>query len=665
MTSELREGLLGSAAAREPGQGDKGPEDDDNDARLASRGFGGFMRETGRIALDALPVYAFNVSQFANNILSQAFIGHLGSKELAASALAISYMNVMCQTVNYGLATGQETVVSQANGARRYREVGACLQRGLIVLVVTQLIMSCVSFFGARILIGLGQDETLAKMAGQYIRLSIPTMWGSGYSTVMCTWLQAQGIFRPVVALGLPGLGVQVAGLYYFLPRFGYLGAAAATAASAWTSALLFTGYAVWLERVHRDPERRALPDGACGALRDAWNGVGTYLKIALPSFSMILFEWSALEVAVLYSGVLKDSASGVPTAVSAMIMGAITCAYAWSLALSQVASSRVGNALGEGHGAVAKFRARCAWFLQLCFALSCQLALYAHRADWAAVFASKKEHDAFRAARNVYPVLAGILFCDANAALHSGFVRGLGLQHVGGPLNLSAFYVVGIPLSTLFTFKLRWGLRGIWGGIAGAFAAQAVSLGALVWGFADFEGIAARVSTEAAYAQLSEGESDSDYDTDDAGSIPGLFDSDAEHERFQVSDVEAGSPMTKPQFMRRVSSRTRLGGQYARHGSARSLGGMVSHPSSDSLASSFSRSLTNAAVVGGGFQRRTSGTYGSRVPMAPLSASFGSPPGEGGSGGRMGGAAAHHRRARRRRSNASSQASDATSNGN
>ncbi len=60
----------------------------------------------------------------------------------------------------------------------------------------------------------------------------------------------------------------------------------------------------------------------------------------------MILFEWGALEVAVLYSGVLPDSASGVPTAVSAMIMGAITCCYAWSLALSQVASSRVGEFL-------------------------------------------------------------------------------------------------------------------------------------------------------------------------------------------------------------------------------------------------------------------------------------------------------------------------------
>ena len=102
----------------------------------------------------------------------------------------------------------------------------------------------------------------------------------------------------------------------------------------------------MWLECVHRDPGRRTLPDGAFGSLRDAWNGVGSYLKIALPSFSMILFEWSALEVAVLYSGVLPDSASGVPTAVSAMIMGAITCCYAWSLALSQVASSRVGELL-------------------------------------------------------------------------------------------------------------------------------------------------------------------------------------------------------------------------------------------------------------------------------------------------------------------------------
>ena len=71
--------------------------------------------------------------------------------------------------------------------------------------------------------------------------------------------------------------------------------------------------------------------------------------------------------------------------------------------------------------------------------------------------------------------------------------VRGCGLQHVGGPLNLLAFYVVGIPLSTLFTFKFKWGLNGIWAGMGGAFLTQALSLGTLVT-CADFNAIAERV---------------------------------------------------------------------------------------------------------------------------------------------------------------------------
>jgi hypothetical protein len=54
MTSELREGLLGSSPAGETGAGEKDPSDEDDefdDGRVASRGFGGFMRETGRIGL--------------------------------------------------------------------------------------------------------------------------------------------------------------------------------------------------------------------------------------------------------------------------------------------------------------------------------------------------------------------------------------------------------------------------------------------------------------------------------------------------------------------------------------------------------------------------------------------------------------------------------------
>ena len=87
--------------------------DDLDESAAELYGVKAWCREVWHLVGNALPVAAFNISQFANNILSQAFIGRLGSKELAAASLAISYMNVMCQTINFGLATGQETVVSQ------------------------------------------------------------------------------------------------------------------------------------------------------------------------------------------------------------------------------------------------------------------------------------------------------------------------------------------------------------------------------------------------------------------------------------------------------------------------------------------------------------------------------------------------------------------------
>lgn len=442
------------------------------------------------LVANAGPLYLFNVSQFANNLLSQAFIGRLGPKELAAASLAISYMNVCCQTVNYGLATGLETVVSQANGAARFREVGIYLQRGFVVLVISQVVMNVVALFAGRILGVLGQAPELCDMAAKYILVSLPTMWGMGFSTVMCTWLQAQGIFRPVVLLSLPALGIQIALLTLLLPRVGYLGAAYATTVSSWTSAALFAAYAWWLER-GRAPERRTLH----GLSRAALDGLWGYIKVALPSFSMILFEWSALEVAVVLSGVLPGAQSGVPTSCSAMVMGMITLEYAWSLALSQSSSSRVGNTLGEGDGRLAKRRAFTAWSTQLLFAAAMQATLFVHRDDWAAVFAKRSDEEVFRETRKLYPIVAGILLCDANAALISGLVRGAGLQHLGGPINLAAFYLVGIPLAAILTFAHfgpRLGLRGLWMGIGGAFFSQAVGLGSIV-AFSDFDALAER----------------------------------------------------------------------------------------------------------------------------------------------------------------------------
>ena len=47
-------------------------------------------------------------------------MGHLGSRELAAASLAITFVNSVGLTTCHGIASALETTVSQANGAGRH-----------------------------------------------------------------------------------------------------------------------------------------------------------------------------------------------------------------------------------------------------------------------------------------------------------------------------------------------------------------------------------------------------------------------------------------------------------------------------------------------------------------------------------------------------------------
>ena len=45
------------------------------------------------------------------------------------------------------------------------------------------------------------------------------------------------------------------------------------------------------------------------------------------------------------------------------------------------------------------------------------------------------------------------------------GMLRGIGLLKVGSVINMTSYYVVGIPLSVLFGFYFDMGIRGLWMG--------------------------------------------------------------------------------------------------------------------------------------------------------------------------------------------------------
>lgn len=67
----------------------------------------------------------------------------------------------------------------------------------------------------------------------------------------------------------------------------------------------------------------------------------------------------------------------------------------------------------------------------------------------------------------DILPLAAFFQLSDCIAGVGSGVLQGTGKQKMGAFINLSGYYILGLPLAALFSFKLDMGLYGLWAGIA------------------------------------------------------------------------------------------------------------------------------------------------------------------------------------------------------
>lgn len=65
-----------------------------------------------------------------------------------------------------------------------------------------------------------------------------------------------------------------------------------------------------------------------------------------------------------------------------------------------------------------------------------------------------------------ILPLVALFQVFDGTAAVAGGILRAQGKQLTGAVLNLSAYYIIGIPFGMLLAFKYNMALHGIWYGL-------------------------------------------------------------------------------------------------------------------------------------------------------------------------------------------------------
>lgn len=282
----------------------------------------------------ALPTTAMNCLVYVRAVVSVLFLGRLGSLELAGGALSIGFTNITGYSVLVGLASGLEPVCSQAYGNKNWNLLYVSLQRMIFILVLAIIPISLFWVNLESIMLFLGQDVEIAKMASIYCIYSLPDLLTNTLLQPLRVYLRSQGVTKPqmwctfvavifhvplnyvlvvVMRLGVPGVAMAsvLTNLHMVVPLVGYVYV-----------------YGRWEWRW-----TAGIEGGICG-------GVGSLLKFAVPSCIGICLEWWWYEIVTVLAGYLPNPRLAV--AATGILIQTTSLMYTVPMALSGCVSARV-----------------------------------------------------------------------------------------------------------------------------------------------------------------------------------------------------------------------------------------------------------------------------------------------------------------------------------
>lgn len=265
--------------------------------------------ESKKMWIVAGPAILIRFSTFGINVVSQAFVGHIGATELAAYTLVYSVLlrfsngilvykysclirnslcliGLMCFLFTFceqvGMNSGFGTLHGQAFGAKQYQNLGIYLQQGWIVLPTVSAILCPLLVFAAPILKALGQDQLIAETAGIIALWFIPLTFSFAVLCASNMFLQSQSKIVVLSCLSTFSLLVHVFLSWLLTVRFEF----------GMTGAMVSTTLAYWIPNVGQ------IIYIFCGGCRETWRGftalafkdIGHTVKIGVSSCLMFRF---------------------------------------------------------------------------------------------------------------------------------------------------------------------------------------------------------------------------------------------------------------------------------------------------------------------------------------------------------------------------------------
>ncbi|XP_019176200.1 PREDICTED: protein DETOXIFICATION 34 [Ipomoea nil] len=413
---------------------------------------------------------AFNIlCNYGINSFTSIIVGHLGDVELSAVAISLSVIANFSFGFLLGMGSALETLCGQAFGAGQIEMLGVYLQRSWIILGASCICMLPLYIYSTPILKLLGQRDDIAELAGDFSIQIIPQMFSLAINFPTQKFLQAQSRVGILAWVGFVALTMHTGLLFLFVRvlQWGTSGAAAAYDVSAWGVALAQVVYIVgWCN------------DGWKGLSLLAFKELWPFVKLSVASAVMLCLEiWYFMTIIVL-TGHLEDPVIAVGSLSICMNING------WEgmlfIGINAAISVRVSNELGSGHPRAAKYSVFVTVAESLLIGLISMAIVIAAKDHFAVFFTDTVKMQT--AVSNLAYLLAATMLLNSVQPVISGVAVGGGWQALVAYINLTCYYIIGLPFGFLLGYKAHLGVQGIWMGMIVGTSLQTIVLCIIVW---------------------------------------------------------------------------------------------------------------------------------------------------------------------------------------
>lgn len=415
------------------------------------------------------PVIIGQLGIIMMGVVDSMMVGQLGPVPLAAASLGNSLIFLVL-IIGIGCSVVISPIIAILVGGKRYSECGTYFRQSLLVNVVLSFIMLGIILLGVNFIKYLDQPPEVVELSIIYMTIvglsAVPLMIYQTYKQ----FIEGLSVMKPAMIIAiLANLINAFANWVLIFGKFGFPALGIAGAAWATFASRVFMAVAIMFY-VMRNAKFKQYDVNFHFRELD-FPIIKKILSLGLPSGFQYFFEVGAFTFAVIMIGWIGAN----ELAAHQIAINLASISFMAVLGISQAASIRVGNAMGEK--SVSKIRkagftgiflgASIMSLAGLTFILLNNFLPTLYIDDEAVISIASR----------LIIIAALFQLSDGTQAVGIGVLRGL--TDVKGPtiITFVAYWIISLPIAYLLTFNFNLGVDGVWIGLLIGLTASAILL--------------------------------------------------------------------------------------------------------------------------------------------------------------------------------------------